>query len=212
VLGRSIVIEPVSGRTTYRPPGQARALPLSQATVVPVGTIVDTRRGTIRITTASPTGGTQTGTFHDSPFQIGQQAGDGVVVLALRGGPFPHCGGGCTSAVRRRATSRRLWGSATGSFRLRGRYAAATVRGTNWMIEDHPGDTLVRVRRGSVLVRDFVNDRDVVLNEGESYVARVIYVNRRPGNPRFGQRYTLRLRQGRVVHVYLTRERVVVGR
>ena len=78
------------------------------------------------------------------------------------------------------------------------------------MIEDHPGDTLIKVRTGSVLVRDFVLDRDVILNKGETYVARVVYVNRQRGNPRFGQRYTIRVRNGRSVHVYQGDQRVVL--
>jgi hypothetical protein len=209
VPGRSVVIEPVSGRVVYRTPGQRQATRLLSAVSVPIGTVVDATRGVVRITAADDAGGASVGTFHDAPFQI-RQGPDGVVELALRGGRFPHCEGGCTSAVRRKARVRGLWGSATGRFRTRGRYAACTVRGTNWLIEDNPGDTVIKVRTGSVLVRDFVLDRDVVLNKGETYVARVVYTNRQRGNPRFGQRYTMRVRNGRIVHVYQSDERIVL--
>ena len=47
-----------------------------------------------------------------------------------------------------------------------------------------------------------VRDRDVVVNEGDTYITRVVYTNRRRGNPRFGQQYTLTVRGGRIVHVY----------
>ena len=202
VLGQSIVIEPVSGRVTYRTPDQRQPARLLSATTVPFGTVVDTTRGVVRVTAADGAGGVSVGTFHDSPFQI-RQGADGVVELALLGGRFPHCEGACTSAVsRRRAAVRRLWGNATGRFRTRGRYASCTIRGTNWLVEDHPGDTLVKLRRGTGLVRDFYLDRDVIVNQGESYIARVVYVNRQRGNPRFGQTYTLRVRGGRIVHVY----------
>jgi hypothetical protein len=210
VLGLSVVIEPVSGGVTYRKPDQRQATRLLAATVVPIGTVVDATRGVVRITAADDSGGASVGTFHDGVFQI-RQGADGLVELSLRGGRFPHCEGGCTSALRRRATLRRLWGNASGRFRTRGQYASATIRGTNWLVEDHPGDTLVKVRRGSALVRDFFLDRDVIVNEGESYVARVIYINRERGNPRFGQRYTIRVRRGRVVHVY-EKQRVVLTR
>jgi hypothetical protein len=210
VPGLSVVIEPVSGRVTYRTPGRRQDSRLLSATSVPIGTAVDTTRGVVRITAADDAGGVSVGTFHDSPFQI-RRGSDGVIELALLGGRFPHCEGACTSA-RRRATVRRLWGSATGRFRTRAHYASCTVRGTSWMIEDHPGDTLVKVRTGSVLVRDFFLDRDVILNKGESYVARVVYVNRRRGNPRFGQEYTLRVRGGRVMHVYRSAGRIVLTR
>jgi hypothetical protein len=211
VLGRSVVLELVSGRVTYRTPHQRQATRLLSTATVPIDTVVDATRGVVRITAADDAGGVSVGTFHDAPFQI-RQGPDGVVELALRGGRFPHCEGACTSAARRRASVRRLWGDANGHFRTRGRYAACTIRGTNWLVEDHPGDTVVKMRRGTGLVRDFYLDRDVVLNEGESYVARVVYVNRRRGNPRFGQRYTLRVRNGRVVHVYESDQRVVLTR
>jgi hypothetical protein len=201
VLASTIVIAPVSGRTTYRTPGARDATVLERPAAVPFGTVADTRRGTVRVTSALVNGGTQSGTFHDGVFQI-REAGGNTVELALRGGSFPRCDRGCTSAVR---TVRRLWGTASGSFRTRGRYSSATVRGTEWLVEDHLGDTLVRLRTGSTLVRDFVRDRDVIVNAGESYVARVVYTNRRHGNPRFGQHYILVVRGGRVVHVYRTR-------
>jgi hypothetical protein len=77
-------------------------------------------------------------------------------------------------------------------------------------VEDHVGDTLVRVRRGSTLVRDFVRDRDVIVDAGQSYVARVVLTNRQRGNPRFGQQYTLAVVGGRIVHRYSTQQ-IVVG-
>ena len=210
VLGQAVVIEPVSGRTTYTTPGASAPTLLLHPTVVPVGTVVDARAGNVRVTAASDaSGGTQSGSFHDGVFKIDQQPTEPLVELALRGGRFPHCDRGCTSA-RRRATVRRLWGTATGRFRVRGHYAAAAIRGTTWLVEDQPGATVVKVRRGSASVRDFVNDRDVVVNEGETYVARVVYINRERGNPRFGRQYTLVVRNGRVVHRY-RKQRVVVG-
>jgi hypothetical protein len=211
VLGQSVVLELVSGRVTYTTPDQRQPTRLLSTASVPIGTVVDATRGVVRITAADGAGGVSVGTFHDAPFQI-RQGSDGVIELALRGGRFPHCDGACTSATRRRATVRRLWGNAKGNFRTRGRYAACTIRGTNWMVEDHPGDTVVKMRRGTGLVRDFVVDRDVVLNTGQTYVARVVFVNRIRGNPRFGQRYTLRLRGGRIVHVYENDQRVVLTR
>jgi hypothetical protein len=203
VLGSTLVIEPVSGRTTYRRPGVREPVLLDRATLVPFGTVVDTVRGTVRVIAAAANGATQSGTFHDGVFQL-RQAPGGVIELALRGGRFPHCDDGCTSAVRRARTVRHLWGTAGGRFRTRGRYASGTVRGTEWLVADHLGDTLIRVRKGSALVRDFVRDRDVVVNAGQAYVARVVYTNRRRGNPRFGRQYILAVRDGRVVHVYRT--------
>ena len=49
---------------------------------------------------------------------------------------------------------RRLWGDGRGRFRTRGRYGAATVRGTKWLTLDRCDGTKVRVVRGKVAVRD----------------------------------------------------------
>jgi hypothetical protein len=52
---------------------------------------------------------------------------------------------------------RRLWGSGRGRFRTRGRYGAATVRGTKWLTLDRCDGTNVRVVRGKVSVQDLVH-------------------------------------------------------
>ena len=59
-------------------------------------------------------------------------------------------------AAMRKRRSRHLWGSGHGSFRTRGRYASATVRGTVWLQKDTCSGTLTVVRRGVVTVKDFV--------------------------------------------------------
>jgi hypothetical protein len=64
---------------------------------------------------------------------------------------------------------RRLWGDGEGSFRTGGRYGAATVRGTIWLVEDYCNGTLIRVREGTVTVRDQVRKRTVTVSAGESY-------------------------------------------
>ena len=43
--------------------------------------------------------------------------------------------------------SRKLWGDGKGKFRTRGQYAAATVRGTKWLVQDSCSGTLTRVTR-----------------------------------------------------------------
>ena len=67
---------------------------------------------------------------------------------------------------------RSVWGSGHGRFRTRGRFAAATVRGTIWLTEDRCDRTLVRVRRGVVSVRDRVRGRSVTVRAGKRYLAR----------------------------------------
>jgi ferric-dicitrate binding protein FerR (iron transport regulator) len=67
---------------------------------------------------------------------------------------------------------RRLWGDGKGRFRTRGRHGAATVKGTKWLTQDSCDSTLVRVKRGTVVVRDFAKKKTVTVKQGRSYVAR----------------------------------------
>ncbi|HUF76948.1 MAG TPA: calcium-binding protein, partial [Longimicrobiales bacterium] len=69
-------------------------------------------------------------------------------------------------------TVRKLWGNADGTFRTKGRYASATVRGTVWLTADRCEGTDVLVRAGSVTVRDFVREIDVVVRAGQRYLAQ----------------------------------------
>jgi len=67
---------------------------------------------------------------------------------------------------------RALWGDGKGSFRTRGRFAAATIRGTRWLTADRCDGTLVRVVKGSVTVRDLLKRKSLVVKRAKRYVAR----------------------------------------
>jgi ferric-dicitrate binding protein FerR (iron transport regulator) len=67
---------------------------------------------------------------------------------------------------------RQVWGDGKGRFQTRGRYAAATVRGTKWRVQDRCDGTFVTVARGVVAVRDFGLRRSVLVRAGQSYLAR----------------------------------------
>jgi hypothetical protein len=66
----------------------------------------------------------------------------------------------------------KLWGSGKGKFRTNGKYSAATVRGTIWLVEDRCEGTLTKVRRGTVQVRDFKRKKTVTVKAGHTYLAR----------------------------------------
>ena len=59
-----------------------------------------------------------------------------------------------------------------GDFATRGRYSAATVRGTVWDTSDRCDGTLTRVYRGTVDVFDFATRKTIVVHAGHSYLAR----------------------------------------
>jgi hypothetical protein len=91
-----------------------------------------------------------------------------VTDLVLRGS-LSSCPRGSASAARR---SRRLWGSAGGRFRTRGRHSAGAVRGTRWLTVDRCDGTLTLVREGTVAVSDFGLDRTILVDAGERHLAR----------------------------------------
>jgi len=113
--------------------------------------------------------------------QTQRLAYQGVFVITQTGGSKPvtqlalagklRCPRGKASQSARKRV-RRLWGDGAGRFRTKGRTAAATVRGTIWLTEDRCNGTLVRVRRGSVSVRDLVKRKTVIVKRGKSYFAR----------------------------------------
>jgi hypothetical protein len=173
-LGTSVGLASTAGSVFVRLPGSARAVALQAGTSVPVGSLVDTRRGSVDLTTRLPNGSTQTGTFHGGLFQIRQTAANGMTELVLRGAP-PAC-----SASRARAAAtvakrppRVLWGhDRHGRFRTRGSNAVITVRGTTWYVADRCDGTLTRVTKGSVSVRDLHRHKTVIVRAGHRYLAR----------------------------------------
>ena len=61
--------------------------------------------------------------------------------------------------------------SAHGKFRTKGKYAAATVRGTIWTIADRCDGTLTHAIKDTVTVSDFVRHKTIILHAGHSYLA-----------------------------------------
>jgi hypothetical protein len=166
--------------------GSARAsqkgvnfVPLTASRRIPVGSFLDTRRGTVRLLSARNSAGTtQSGTFSSGLFQVLQsrrRSARGLTDLVLKGSSFRRCrraGRSRRAGAAQSRLVRRLRANARGRFRTRGRHSAATVRGTVWDVQDRCNGTLTRVRRGRVAVRDFRRRRTIVLRAGKSYLAR----------------------------------------
>jgi CSLREA domain-containing protein len=183
--GRTVNLEPLSGIVIIRlPAGTAKrrahaaastSITLSEARQVPVGTIVDVRKGHVDMTVAAaPTGDSvQKGEFWGGVYQSVQPRTGARVVTDLRLTESlkcqPNTRGRVTAA---RARSRKLWGRGKGRFRTRGRHSAATVRGTTWLQKDTCTTTTTVVREGVVTVTDFAKRKDVRVKAGERYVAR----------------------------------------
>jgi hypothetical protein len=173
-LGQTVGVAEQAGSVLVRLPGSTRALALSDAASVPVGSLLDARKGTVTLSSAVPGEGSQTGTFHGGLFEVRQPAGGhGMTELVLRG-PLPTCGarGARAAGATKKVPPRVLWGRDDhGRFRTRGSNSVATVRGTEWYTADRCDGTLTRVTRGSVSVRDLRRQRTVVVAAGTSYLA-----------------------------------------
>jgi hypothetical protein len=180
-LGATVVAAAERGTIRVRLPGSDRAVALAEAAGVPVGTIVDARRGAVALTAALPDGGVQHGSFGGGRFKVRQRAAaGGRTDLHLRGGSFARCRRTspaartlATIAGKRPKPIRRLWGRDRGGrFRTHGRDSVATVRGTRWSVADRCGGTLTRVSEGAVDVRDRRTGRTVRVRAGEHHFAR----------------------------------------
>ncbi len=185
LLGKTLGVATVRGTVTATSLSGA-PLDLGAAKVVPTGTVIDARAGTVELKSALDTkGATQTGYFWGSQFEVRQSAsGRGMVQLLLRGGGFSHCKA-TNKAVARVATAKRksskkkqqarsLWGSDNhGRFQTRGRGSVATVRGTRWLTQDTCAGTLTRVVAGAVAVRDLRGGRTVLVTRGHQHLARM---------------------------------------
>lgn len=177
VLGESVNVDERSGTVSVKVPGSDEFVSLSKVASVPVGSLVDTREGSVTLKSALPGGDTQSAIFHGGLFEVRQpKDAKGLTELKLRG-PGPSCAGGSARAAvaekkKRKKHRRALWGRDNGgAFRTRGGNSVATVRGTAWYTEDRCDGTLTRVSQGSVSVRDLVNDRTVIVRAGHSYLA-----------------------------------------
>ena len=180
VAGKSVNLEPVSGKVTYKCKG-GRKHRLEEAKHLPVGCLVDARKGKVRLIAAANRSGSKTKSaiFYDGQFTVHEKRSAKPVTEVRLAGKLS-----CTSAKSQRAVSesrrrrrhgrgRRLWGKGKGRFRTRGRHSSATVRGTTWLVQDRcDGTTLTKVRKGRVTVRDFRRHKTVIVKKGHTYVAR----------------------------------------
>jgi len=179
-FSRSVVAQP-QGDVLFKAPG-GRWHTLAGDDELPVGVTIDARRGSVTLTSEGDQADLQSGTFGGGLFAIKQpRRARGRVDLHLRGGNFKSCPrpranrrkGGRRAGASAARRVRKLWGRDRGGrFRTHGRHSHATVRGTRWLTEDRCRGTFTKVTEGSVLVRDLVKRKSVLLRAGRSYLAR----------------------------------------
>jgi hypothetical protein len=163
-----------SGRVGGPPVSGVGFVPLTAARQIPVGSQIDARAGTVRLSTAS-TAATRlyAAVVTGGVFTIQQgRAQAGLTTLRLLEGAFP--GGPSYSACTRRRAARvvnRLQVSAMGPFQTRGRDADASARDAQWTTIERCDGTLTRVQRGEASVLDLVDSRRLTLTPRRSFLA-----------------------------------------
>ncbi len=170
VFHSSVVVTPVSGTIRIKKPGSNDFVDLPAGANVPLGSTLDTKQGVITLAAVPKPGAPpQTARFYDGIFTVTQTGATTDLTLVEALAP---CARRSASAAAAKPKKRKLWGDGSGSFRTVGRYSAATVRGTTWLVTDSCQGTLTQVRRGVVAVRDNVRGRTITLRAGKHYLAR----------------------------------------
>lgn len=192
VLGRRVNVSPVRGRVFVSVPGAtagARSVPglrgrrfvaLREGSQIPVGSLLDTRKGTVRLQAALDTAGaTQAGEFSFGVFEVRQSpraSARGLTGLRLRGGSFARCGSARRGSASAAARSRRVVRRGRANVGRRSRWKvtanriAGTARGTVWTTTDRCDTSIAKVARGVVAVRDFRLRRTFRVRRGEGYL------------------------------------------
>jgi hypothetical protein len=166
VLGQSVTVETASGIVFVQTPGSKFSYPLNTGVRVPVGTVIDATRGTVRLSSAVVGGTTQAGLFRGGLFRVtqprarsvNQGAPEDLTVLSLIAPVSKDC-------------DRHLWGDGRGNFQIDGRYASAATNEAKWLVSDGCAGTLVKVARGAVTVEDSIRHRTATVAAGHTYTA-----------------------------------------
>ena len=171
VAGKAVAGTVAKGNVLVKTPG-GKFVPLDPTKPIPLGSTIDTKHGTIRLTAQQKPGAKpQTANFFDGIFKITQTRTTTDLTLTEALAKCPKRSHAAVAAKKKPKT-RKLWGDGSGSFRTRGQYSAATVRGTRWLVRDSCAGTLTRVRKGVVTVRDRVKRKTLIVRAGKKYLAK----------------------------------------
>ena len=171
------------GIAGFSPKGIRRFVPLRDLLNLPVDSSVDATDASVTLQSAKTNRKRQSATLSSGMFKVlqsGKRAAKGLTDIVMKGGSFAGCassssaGSGAHAARRSKRVVRRLRTNAKGRFRTRGRYSAATVRGTKYEMIDRCDGTLTKVTRGQGRrYGTSGSKKTVIVRAGKSYLARV---------------------------------------
>jgi hypothetical protein len=173
VIGKTANAAVVKGTVRVRRAGTGKFVPLTAATQIPLGSALDTTKGTVALDTAAGAGKpVQHGEFNGGVFSVQQSRKNPLTTLSMSGGSLDKCGRAVPNGGAAKKRSRTLFSNVKGHFRTRGRNSSATVRGTKWTMTDSCKGTLTIVKQGTVVVRDFTLRKNRTLKSGQRYLAK----------------------------------------
>ena len=176
VAGRSELIEPVAGVVRVRRRGSRRFVRVREGTLIPDGSEIDTRRGTLRLTVDRGDGTTESAEISQGRAIVDQDTASRPTTTLRLSEPLAcrrASGSAVTAAKKKRKKKRRLFASTDGGrFRTQGRYAAAVATGTAWLTKDTCTSTTTVVSAGTVEVPDLRTGRSAPLSAPNRRVVR----------------------------------------
>ena len=177
VLGKSVMLSLVKGKVVYRAPGKS-PVELHGSVIASNGTRVDATDGVVKVTVVrNSTGVLDSADVWGTSFTAVQTvpAGRGLTTFTLADKGVGARNKKVASAARKKRKrgggGNSLWVNGKGNFQTKGKRASAIVMGTFWVTTESDSGTEVKVERGVVGVRDFVQHKNVVLTRGQSYKA-----------------------------------------
>ena len=178
VTGPTISVTVLSGPVLVRFPGEKTFEPLTGAQIVPIGSTVDARNGTVSIT-GSVSGLPVSAQFGGGVFTVRQVKPSKAIDIVLAAPTGCHPAGRGAHAARQapgenvvRAKERPRKRPRHGAFRTNGRYSSAAALGTKWTTVERCASTTTRVKDGLVRVKDKITGRSTDVRGGQSYTAR----------------------------------------
>lgn len=186
--GVQVLAEPVGdGTVKWKGPGQTAFNVLTELSLIPVGSTIDTRGSRVRLVAATGAFGSESADhpidFYAGLFKLIQKPGVNAPATAKLAGKLA-CGkkkggkkasasaAGPKAVASRKRRRRRLWGSGSGNYSTSGSGGTGSVRGTTWLTKDTCKGTNFKVTEGlGITVFDFKKKKKIKLGPGDKYFA-----------------------------------------
>jgi len=187
VHGVQLLAAPVDGTVEVKEPGQTAFNVLTELSLIPVGSTIDTRGSRVQLTAATGALGSESADqpvdFYAGLFKIIQKPGTNAPATAkliqklacknTKGKKKAKASaGGPTAVVSRKRKRRRVWGSGSGSYSTAGKGGTGSVRGTTWLTKDTCKGTKFKVTEGiGITVFDKKKKKKIKRGPGDKYFA-----------------------------------------